>query len=525
MRDRKPSLSDLFQLAGDELEQSLYKPNIHGYGSLDYPEQTRFHCSNAVGRYISGGNRAGKTTAAVVEAIWWASDTHPHLKRPVEWGRGPLSLRFVVVDVSKGIEQIVLPELRRWIPDSYLVDGSWEKSWDKANFILTFQNGSTIDFVTWGMETKKLGGVKRHLVIFDEEPPQSAFNETLMRLMDYGGRWIIAGSPVEGMTWSFDYLWEPSVEGKLPGVETFQLRQQDNPYLQTDSETRQQYFIAMSEEERAIRESGEFVAKQGLVIPSWNKNVDAHILDYGIPPKDWEWHSSTDFGYNNPTAWLWHAVGPQGQIITFAEHYESKMSVEQHVPVIREREAAWGKSPERRVGDPNNGSAKIGNTGTSYAMEYALRGIYIDVESIPREVMIGVEKMQEYMRILPVSPWGKNRPMWVVSTNCPNFIREMKKLRWETYSSDKTAYELNRRETIHKKDDHAFDSARYFATQMPDLTPRKREIERPAVPTTLSYVEIMAKLAADPAVSYVDDGDDEMYTNSEEPDWITVEEW
>ena len=45
------------------------------------------------------------------------------------------------------------------------------------------------------------------------------------------------------------------------------------------------------------------------------------------------------------------------------------------------------------------------------------------------------------------------------------------------------------------------------------------------MPTTLSYVEIMAKLAADPAVSYVDDGDDEMYTNSEEPDWITVEEW
>lgn len=526
MADKRPSLGDLLQLVNDELEESIWKPSIHGYGTLEYPEQNRFHCSDAVGRFISGGNRAGKTTAAVVEAVWWATGTHPFLTRPEKWGKGPLSLRFVVVDVSKGIEQIVLPELKRWIPNSYLVNDSWEKSWDKANFILTFKNGSTIDFVTWGMETKKLGGVKRHIVFFDEEPPQAVFNETLMRLMDFGGRWVIAGSPVDGMTWSYDLLWEPSVEGRLHGIDTFQLRQQDNPYLQTDGETRNQYFIGMSEEERSIRESGEFVAKQGLVFPKFNKEIDSFVYDEMIvPPRTWDWYSSVDFGYNNATAWLWHAVGPQGQIFTFGEHYASKLNVEQHCPIVKERELGWGKSPEIRVGDPNNGNAKIGNTGTSYIMEYATRGIYIGTENIPRDVMIGVEKMQEYLRILPESPWGKNRPMWVISPNCPNFIREMKKLRWATYTSDKTAYEMNRREEIHKKDDHAFDSARYFATQMPSLTPIPAASRVQGPPITLSYSELMYRIANDPEVSYVDDYAQDVYTNSEEPDWVTTEAW
>jgi hypothetical protein len=45
----------------------------------------------------------------------------------------------------------------------------------------------------------------------------------------------------------------------------------------------------------------------------------------------------------------------------------------------------------------------------------------------------------------------------------------MKKLRWGSYSSDKMAYDMNKQEVVHKKDDHAFDSARYFATTRPDL--------------------------------------------------------
>lgn len=516
----QPTRPELFQLATSELERSIVRPNILAYGQKDYPEQTAFHKSTKRGRYIAGGNRGGKTSAEVVESIWWANDTHPYLERPEEWGHGPIQLRFVVVDISKGVEQIILPEMKRWIPTSYLIDSSWSKSWDAQNLILTFANGSTIDFVTWGMDMMKLGGVPRHGIFFDEEPPQHIFNESMMRLIDFNGFWVIAGTPVNGMTWTYDLLWEPALENPEGEVATFELSMEKNPYVMAEKEDRDFYFASADEQEREIREKGHFVARSGLVFPSFGMNLPLFVepADQVSIPKHWDWYSSTDFGINNPTVFLWHAVGPQGQIITFAEHYKKDLNVPEHVAIVNERESGFGKVPEVRVGDPA-GNQRQGNTGTSYVQEYAIRGIYIDTESVPNgpgSVEIGIEKMQQYFTFREDSPWGEGRPMWIISSNCVQFIREMKKLRWETYSSDRTAYDLNKRETVHKKDDHCFDAARYFGTIMPDLTPIPTT-GKPLTPITISYQELLAKMSNDPDVQFVD----EALAEADEPDWIT----
>jgi len=72
-KQRQPSAAELLQLAVAELDQSIHQPNILNYGEKDYPEQLRFHKSNQRGRFISGGNRGGKTDAEVVESVWWAT--------------------------------------------------------------------------------------------------------------------------------------------------------------------------------------------------------------------------------------------------------------------------------------------------------------------------------------------------------------------------------------------------------------------------------------------------------------------
>lgn len=508
---------DLFALAHDMLDNSIHRPNILNYGEKDYPEQIRFHCSSARGRFISGGNRGGKTTAECVEAIWWATDTHPYLTRPEEWGTGPLQLRFIVVDIAKGVEQIILPELKRWIPASYLIDENWDKSWDSKNLILTFKNKSTIDFVTWGMEMQKLGGVARHIVFFDEEPPQNIFNESMMRLIDYAGMWVIAATPSRGMGWTFDLLWEPAQDPENPlskQVDTFTLDAASNPYNLAESKDMDFYMMGMDKEEREVREHGAWVARAGLVFPLFAKQPTSFIVPNLIPPKRWDWYSSVDFGMNHPTAWLWHAVGPQGQIVTFAEHYRSGMTVPMHAEIVKDNERAWGRIPDVRVGDPH-GNQKYGTTGTSYLMEYAVKGIYIHTDGIPLDVGIGVEKMNQYFELRDDSPWltpeeraaGILRPMWVISENCPMFIQEMKKLKWATYESEKRAYDMAPRQEIHKKNDDAFDSARYFSTLMPDLTPVPiPELTGAAkIPTTLSYAEMMVKLREDDSVEFAED--------------------
>jgi hypothetical protein len=65
---------------------------------------------------------------------------------------------------------------------------------------------------------------------------------------------------------------------------------------------------------------------------------------------------------------------------------------------------------------------------------------------------------------------------------------------------------MNRQEVIHKKDDHAFDSCRYFSTLMPDLRPDV--IVDPYVPITpqsppMSYGELIGRMAQDDTITFV----------------------
>lgn len=512
----QPSLEDLFDIATTELARSIDKPNILRYGEKEYPEQERFHKSRKRGRFVSGGNRGGKTDAIVVESIWLATDSHPWQRRPEHWGRGPVQLRVVVVDVAKGVEQIMLPKFQRWMTKSMMVDGRWDRSWDAKNLILTFANGSTIDFLTYGMELDKHGGVPRHAVFFDEEPPQNVFNESMMRLIDYNGIWVISATPVKGMGWTYDYLWEPAQDKDnelAQEIDTFVLSAEQNPYVAADEEDRNFYMLGMNKEEREVRESGEFVARSGLVFPLFKQNLDVHVVEPFIPPKDWEWYNSWDFGWNNPTAVYWHAVSPQGDIVTFAEHYASHLTVAEHAEIAKDRERGWGRIPDLRVGDPA-GKQTTGVTGTSYLIEYALRDININVEGIPHDVMIGIEKMQSYFQLRNDNLWakrsGKPSPTWVITSNCPKLIWELKKLRWATAESDKRAYDSNKQEVVHKKDDHGFDSVRYFGTTMPNLAPdlSARLTTEKEPPKTVSYVEMMLRMAEDPDTVYSDDRDE-----------------
>jgi len=506
------TLSGLLEFALGELETPIRKGNRFTY--TPYPKQEEFHRSTCLGRYVAGANRAGKSDAEVMEAIWWCTNTHPWLKRPESWGHGAIRGRFVVVDIVKGVEDIILPKLKRWCATSDLKNGSFEDSWDARTLTFTFKNGSTIQFLTHKMDLDKHGGVPLHFVFFDEIPPQNIFHENMMRLNDFRGFWVIAATAVGGMGWTFDRIWEPwenDDEVTLPTggkkkvrdfIFCIQLRQSDNPYLEANVDDRSLYSFTMDEAERQIREEGAFTAKSGFVFPNFRKST--HVLEAPLPLstfRNWAWYSSVDFGWNNPTAWLWHAVAPDGRIYTFAEAYGSKTTTGEWAQMIHEREAGFGKEPEVRVGDPAGNQHQM-NTGTSVIAEYARRGIYIGTERIPKDPMIGIEKMQSYFAIQNKTGWGRNTPTWMISPNCVNLIRELQRMRFASYESDKKAYDTNAKEEVHKKDDHAFDSAKYFATVMPDLRPLIDETTD-GNPIHLTFTEMMEVLQNDSGVAFV----------------------
>ena len=290
---------------------------------------------------------------------------------------------------------------------------------------------------------------------YDEEPPKHIYNECQARLIDTNGDAYLTMTPVEGMSWVFDDIYTPGKNGNND-IEIIEIEMSENPYISKESSRR--YLASLDPEERKARERGEFVAMGGKVFKNFSKDI--HIIPPVVPPKDWEWYVSLDHGYNNPTAMLWHAVSKDNRIITFAEHYKSEMTVPEHAQIFHLRNAGFERIPDFVVGDPAM-SQRSGITGTSIFQEYADRGIYISPAN--NDVDSGINRMLQYLR--------GDKPRWQITENCVSLIGEMQKLRWATFNSRKLQYEKNRQEKIHKKDDHACDSARYLFSFMPDLTP------------------------------------------------------
>src|SRR5690606_29308314 len=153
-------------------------------------------------------------------------------------------------------------------------------------------------------------------------------------------------TPVDGITWVYDEIFEPVREAddkiilieqeehvapvyRSPEKETtvVEVGTEENPFV--DDVARERFFKTLDKEERDARSKGQFVAVGGKVFPEFEK-ITHVIPQINVPAdffKGWEIWTSTDHGWNNPTVWLWHAVAPSGTIITFWEHYKSKMTI------------------------------------------------------------------------------------------------------------------------------------------------------------------------------------------------------
>jgi phage terminase large subunit-like protein len=340
--------------------------------------------------------------------------------------------------------------------------------------------------MSYEQDTDKFAGVPRHFTHYDEEPPHHIYDECQARLIDYNGDAWFTMTPVEGMTWVYEELFLPGEKGER-GIKVVVADMTDNPYINQAGVAN--FLDGLDADARSQREHGQFVALGGLVYKQFKP--ETHVIPYKMPPTDWEWYASMDHGWNNPTCWLWHAVSPEGNVITFWEEYGREKLVKEWADIFHKKNEAFKRVPDIVVGDPAIKQTNAA-TGTSIQTEYSEHGVYI-MPGI-NDVSIGVNQVQDYLSIN--SDTGK--PYWAITENCSNLIREMQRLRWRTWAGRKAQYENNPQEQIHKKDDHAPDSARYFFTCLPDLKPRLRNNDGQEKvvlepPSLLRYDEALAQ--------------------------------
>ena len=155
---------------------------------------------------------------------------------------------------------------------------SWEDSYHAAKHVLTLENDSELEIMSYEQDLDKFAGVPRHFIHFDEEPPKNIFGECKARLVDYRGSYWLTMTPVDGMTWTYDEIFEPGMNGD-PLIDVIVVDMTDNPHIDQDEIA--DFLSGLDAEERIIRGKGEYIAIGGLVFKFFDSQK--HVIAPVVP--------------------------------------------------------------------------------------------------------------------------------------------------------------------------------------------------------------------------------------------------
>jgi len=429
-----------------------------------YPheKQIAFHSSRRRIKAFFGGNRSGKTTAGIVDDLIQAVDgvaLPPHLRQYKKW-EPPFRCRIVSPDFTSTMEGVVFEKIREWVPKDQLVGGNWEKAYDKQRRVLRFANGSWFDFLTSEQDIDKFSGAALQRVHFDEEPPgekgRQIYQECRMRLIDHDGDMIFSMTPLFGMSWVYDVVWErrgPEVskgihESELTTVVTVDM--DENPHL--NQEAKALVLADMTEAERKARKGGNFVHFAGLVYEEFDP--DTHVVN----PISVEFLRGKDIYIGidpglKTTAILFSCFDADNAMLVFDE---ITLSGEHAIPEaaalsIKEREKKWGRASYYII-DP---AARIGSLINAENLQSAYARAGINTINGQNKVEPGIFEVKRRLE----RATKQNRPEGLhIARNCKNLLWEFTRYRMDAKAEDFK---------VIKQHDHHADALRYLAMARP----------------------------------------------------------
>lgn len=377
----------------------------------------------------------------------------PEHLRPFKKFQPPFLCR-IMAESFPVLETTMIEKLQQLLPVDQLLGKSWKSAYERDLRVLHFANGSKFFFMTYEQEVRKMGGASIDRVHFDEEPPLAVFNECRLRVMARSGDLVFTMTPVFGLTWTFDALWKNRGDqiakdvfrGK--DIEVVTVDMDDNPALSPkDIEIALQ---GMSEEERAARKEGRFVALHGLIYGDFKR--ETHVVPERPIPENVNVVVGIDPGMRHAAAVAWVYLTPDDTMVAFHEGYFHDMTAKQVCEEIHKTNAALGIHPLYYVIDPAARN-KEHQTGRSTQMEYADNGIVTIAGQ--NSVTAGINRVRERFQT----------DRLFVQANCTHLIDELQKYRWKQppRSGEET------REAPVKKDDHLMDALRYAVMSRPYL--------------------------------------------------------
>jgi hypothetical protein len=317
--------------------------------------------------------------------------------------------------------------------------GQTDAVWNEQKHRWTFPSGAVLQFGHVKEEHDKTNfqGQAYHYVGFDE---LTHFTETQYDYIAFSrARRSLAmkelGIPIRARSASnpggIGHAWVKSrfIDSRKHDVIFVPAKLRDNPA--GDTEDYEESLSMLGEALRKQLMEGDWGAFEGA---AYTITPDHLVAPFEIPIH-WERFESMDYGINNPTSWLVHAVDYEGNLISFGHHHAPGL-VSETSPIIHKLRELWRS--DFCWGDPASLATRSGNTMRSgehatIQSEFADRGIPISkAKNDPR---VGYTRMRELLKLdegrrFPdwhprASEYGS--PRWfIVEAACPLLVEDMK---------------------------------------------------------------------------------------------------
>lgn len=355
--------------------------------------------------FLIGGKRSGKTYAVDGRVVIALTRIEPLMLPGCLEAMGhltpPLQVRHWCVDIVRNAERLLLPIYLKWIPHRLLDirPGQQYPGYTRETRVLRFKDGSFIEFLSYKMyQMDQASGEShsRHIIAYDEPPPEGLFDSQKARVADVGGvQWGAMTLDERRISWSTGWIDNRILEGQDgPHVAHFHLKTRENQAMCADEAEQDgrpeeadairqgmiEWESSISEDERRVVIDGESGWCMGRVYKQFDRKIHAQYMpEWDVQNRDGStehlrgsaliaWlsrnqHGSVwcgmDAGRDHPTCCLWVFVAekdlPQldivvGDHIVFREYKRRGATTAQNIAGILQKNKVLGVAPRAYFG-------------------------------------------------------------------------------------------------------------------------------------------------------------------------------
>lgn len=213
---------------------------------------------------------------------------------------------------------------------------------------------------------------------------------------------------------------------------------------------------------------GDWDVIEGQYFSEFNRNI--HVVEPFEIPREWKKFRAMDWGYNDPTACLWFAVGPDRHIFVYRELYQNHMLATEAAKKIKamtgfEQIQYTAASPDMW----QQRGVKDALGGETIAETFAKLGVPLIKADNSR--VIGWQRVRENLALA-----DDGVPYLRIFSCCTNLIRTLPNLTYDEHDHE---------DVSGKCEDHAPEALRYGCMSRP--TPAKIVLDAEAKHKVLKF--------------------------------------